>query len=354
MNAPEGLKAERDAAKALRKFLGDIPHVELKGIEEADRPDAGIDLLVDAAYANRPFRLAVEVKTNGEPRNMGAAALQAKRFIERAHSNAIPLVMAPFLSEQARAVCVDEGVGYLDFFGNARIASDRFYIERSVPGRPEPERRAVRSLFKPKAARILRVLFRSPGESWRVIDLAKAADVSVGLVSNIGTALRERGWSEQTPDGLRLIDPDALLDAWTEEYVRPKGEEHRLYTHLHGAALTDALVRLPQGHARIVLASFSAADWQAPYVRQATTYLYADESGLETLARELKTTSPSKGANLIVRVPDETGVLDDSVPVGNGLAATSPVQTYLDLMRAGERGREGAAHLRAALLEWNI
>ena len=102
----------------------------------------------------------------------------------------------------------------------------------------------------------------------------------------------------------------------------------------------------------MALASFSAAEWLAPFVRHATNYFYADELGLGALKSLLNLTGAPKGANIVIVVPDEDGVLDDAEPVANGLVATGPVQTYLDLMHAGDRGQEGAAHLRAQLLGW--
>jgi hypothetical protein len=103
---------------------------------------------------------------------------------------------------------------------------------------------------------------------------------------------------------------------------------------------------------RLALASFSAAEQYAPYVRQASTYFYADAIGADRLRSHLGLTVPEKGANVIVRIPDEDGVLFDAQAAGNDLMMTSPVQTYLDLMQAGERGEEGARHLRSQLLRW--
>lgn len=100
------------------------------------------------------------------------------------------------------------------------------------------------------------------------------------------------------------------------------------------------------------MSSFSASDWFAPYVRHSTRYFYADEEGLSKLVEGLDLTSPVRGANISVCVPDEYGVLDDAVSVADGLEATSPVQTYLDLMHTGERGQEGSEYLRANLLDW--
>jgi hypothetical protein len=101
-----------------------------------------------------------------------------------------------------------------------------------------------------------------------------------------------------------------------------------------------------------VLAGFSAADWLAPYVRQSTTYFYADEQGAEALKQALDLSPAAKGANCVIRIPEEDGVLEDHVEAGEGLRVTSPVQTYLDLLQLGERGREGAEHLRNQKLKW--
>ena len=350
------MNTERHAVRVLESLLREISQFDLYRIdrEAALAADARYDIIVNGSYAGRPIQLFIEVKSNGQPRVVRSAAHQLKRYLEHRNEKTVPVVMAPYLSEQAREACREEGVGYADFQGNAHIEFDAVYIDRQVAGRPEPERRALRSLFKPKSARILRSLLRKPGRGWRVAELAEAAQVSVGLVSMIGSALRERGWVEQGAEGLVLSDPDNLLDTWAEEYEQPKGDEVRLYTHVHGTSLTDRLRKRTPNAGRAILSSFSAAEWLAPYVRQGTTFFYADEDGLAALEQALDLKPAVKGANVHIRVPDEDGVLEDAVPVAEGLFATSPVQTYLDLVHAGERGREGAEHLRATLLKWNL
>ncbi len=346
---------ERRASEALRAFLGTIPRLSIADLSIADNREAldwPVNIIAETDFAGNPMRLLVEVKSNGQPRMAREAAYQLKRYIGRSAQQGVPMFMAPYLSEQSQAVCREEGVGYLDFEGNARIAFDSVFIERKVEGKPDPERRALRSLFKPKSARILRVLLNDPRRAWRVTELAEAAKVSIGLVSTIGSALRERDWADQSGQGMHLTDPSSLLDEWASNYAPPQGEEVRLYTHLHGKALAECLRGSESKEGRVVLASFSAADWYAPFVRQGTSYFYADEKGLATLQTLLDLSSPAKGANLVVRIPDEDGVLDDARVVAPGVVATSPVQTYLDLMISGDRGAEGASHLKDKLLGW--
>ena len=350
-----GMNVERQAAHVIEDFLGRLPQLDLKHIErerEAGYTDSPIDIVVEGCFAGKPLHLIVEVKSNGQPRSVRDAAHQLRRYRRNHYAHAIPIVMAPYLSPQAREACREENVGYLDFVGNALIAQDAIYIEREVPGRPEAERRALRSLYKPKSTRILRTLLREPDRRWRIAELADAAGVSVGHVSAVGVALRERGWAEQTGDGLTLVDPDTLLDSWSENYEPPRGEEYRCYTAFHGKLLADRLRGLALQGGKVALASFSAAEWLAPYVRHPNTFFYADEKGLATLNELLQLREAPKGANVIIIVPEEDGVLDDATKTGNDLVVTSRVQTYLDLMHAGDRGTEGAAELRHRLMGW--
>ena len=91
-------------------------------------------------------------------------------------------------------------------------------MDRRVSDKPITERREFKSLFTPKSAQVLRVLLRDPKRTWRVMDLAEAAKVSLGHVSNVRTALLDREWAQVVPEGLRLSSPDALLDAWKSSY----------------------------------------------------------------------------------------------------------------------------------------
>ena len=353
MKDPIGI--ERRAAEALEAFLGSIPQFAVGPMTLSGKPgeaDRGVDIVAETEFAGRPLRLVVEVKSNGQPRIAHQVAYQLKRYLDQTGQEGVPMFIAPYLSEQAQAACREEDIAYLDFQGNARLVVDTIFIERKVEGKPDPERRSLRTLFKPKSTRILRVLLNEPHRPWRVTELAEEAKVSLGLVSTIGTALREREWADQTEQGLRLVDPSGLLDEWARNYEQPRGEEVRLYTHLHGKALAERLRDLATEQGRVALASFSAADWYAPFVRQSTSYFYADEKGLGALQTILNLTAPTKGANIVVRVPDEDGVLDDARAVAPGVIATSPVQTYLDLMAGGERGVEGAEHLKDKLLRW--
>lgn len=349
-------EVERQAAEALRLLLGQVPAIKLLGVEhEASGPDQGVDIVAHIDVSGRRRALACKVKSTGQPRHVRMALLQLRNHVAQQAQDATPVFIAPYLSPEAQALCREQEVGFLDLEGNARLIFDSVFIERQVASKPVTERRELRSLFKPKSAQVLRVMLGNPGRTWRVTELAQAASVSLGHVSNVRTGLLNREWARVSDGGLFLSEPDALLDEWRDAYEPPAGKRLAFYTTLHGSAFEEAARQVLRSDGETGLAafaSFSAAHWLAPYGRTGTQYFYADETGLERLQSALKLSAISKGENAVVTLLKDAGVFRDAVEPAPGAICTGPVQTYLDLADAGERGREAADHLRRERLIW--
>lgn len=358
LNKVERMNIELQVTTHIKELLGKVPLVQSVKPRKQGINCGGhtLDLVFQVNVAGCEHLLVCEVKDRAQPQQVRAALLILREALRRDGRDMTPVFMAPYLSPQARALCVEYGVGYLDLAGNARIAFDGIFIEREVADKPKAVRREVKSLFKPKSARVLRVLLRQPHRAWRVADLADAAQVSLGHVSNVRRKLIAEEWGEDSGSGLFLLKPDALLDAWRNAYEPPAGERREYYTTLHGEAF-DAAVRgafgATPGQGRILLASFSAGRWMAPYLRSGTQYFYADASGLALLVSFLNLVRTGKGGNVVVTVPTDDGVLQDAMHPAPGVVCTSPVQTYLDLCTLGERGVEAADILRREKLAWS-
>ena len=106
--------------------------------------------------------------------------MRLKTIAARSNPPAIPVFIAPFLTESTRDLCFQQGVSCLDFEGNARMAFDSVYLEIANPHRPSSPRREYRSLFKGRSAKVLRVLLSSPDRSWKLTELAHDSSVSIG------------------------------------------------------------------------------------------------------------------------------------------------------------------------------
>lgn len=313
------------------------------------------DFLLRLRLSGLPYTLAVEITHNGQPRIVRMAALQLRACLANLDLEAVPVLIAPYLSEAAQDICVEAGIGYLDLVGNARLQFGNVYMDAFVEKKPKSEHRLLKSMFSPKAARILRVMLRNPQRRWRLVQLAQAADVSLGHSSNVRKALIDREWATALSDGVALTEPDALLDSWRENYRRPPGRQMAFYTHLHGGALECALhgaLAVQPHRGQVMLRSFSAAHWLAPYARTSTSYFYADEQGAERLQATLRLSHAHKGQNVSIHVVGDDDVFLDGIEPVSGIVCTGKVQTYLDLSVSGDRGREAAEHLRGELLQW--
>jgi hypothetical protein len=343
--------------QSLLELLAQVPAI--RGVEPvlSRAWDAsGIDALVGLQLEERLQPLACAVLANGQPRHVRLALWELTHAIQRDCPDAIPLLIAPFLSPASQALCKEHKVAFLDQQGNARLVFDGVFIERVAAGKPASVRRDLKSLFTPKAAQVLRLLLRDPWRPWRVTELAGKAEVSLGQVSNVRRGLLDREWATVTEEGLALKDPDALLDEWSEAYAGLGGKKNSYYTTLHGKGLEDAFLELfrdQRDRPGVLLASFTAAKWLAPYGRIATHNLLSQPAELEHLHKTLALQPAVNGANVVVTMPDHEGVFLDAVHPSPGIVCTSPVQTFLDLSAAGERGKEAAEHLRGKLLRWS-
>lgn len=351
----KGFEMERQAAEAVRHLLEDIPWISrLDVMPEIASADRGIDIVARFDIAGQSRTLFCEVKADGQPRHVRNGINQLHAFAAAPVNGDALMLIAPYLSEEARRICVDAQVGYLDFEGNCRLVLEGVYIDRAVPTRPAAAKRDLRSLFKPKSAQVLRVLLRTPERAWKVVELADEAGVSVGHVSNVRNALADREWATLGPDGLRLTAAADLLDEWRDQYEPPPGHRQTYYTPLHGAALDTALREvMAKREGRMMLGVFSAAKWIAPFARQATAHVYVDAEGKAALLEALDLSPTASGGNLVVAELEDDGLFRDHWVIADDLVTTSPAQTYLDLYPLGERGREAAEFLRQAVLPWS-
>ena len=356
---------ETNTMNAVRDLLDRVPRLEVSSIrhERLLGSDQRIDGWIEFEHDDGAYALIIDVESSGAPRFVRSAVYQLQSYLGYARQSGhgepgrrlIPMIVSPYLSPESRSICSDHDVAFLDLFGNAHLAFDSVYIDRAVAERPKTETRALRSMFTPKAAAILRVLLREPERAWLVADLAEAAKASLGHVSNVRKALYEREWIEKGDNGIILVQPAALLTTWREEYRRQAGQRISRYTLFHGDQLTKRLsgkLNAEPQFPRAIFATNSAAQWIAPFSRDGTLSFYADESGALMLEETLMLTHAAKGANVILHIPKDKGLFVDAVQPAPGVFCASPIVTYLDLWNGNDRDREAADHLASECFPW--
>lgn len=241
-------------------------------------------------------------------------------------------------------------MGYADLAGNARLSFGQVFIQMRVADNPFYEKRTVKSIFTPKAARVLRHLLQGPLQVWKVKDLASAAGVSLGHVSSVRQQLLDQEWAVEESPGIRITRPEAVLDSWAASDRWKERTETREYSLL----LRDPLEIATQTHSLLGSQPHAFTQWLAAGLRHphsstpvTTVYVaqFPDEQTLKTklLARRVET-----GGSLRLVMPSDAGVMAPLQTV-HGLPLAPDVQLYLDLLGAGLRGEEAAQELR----QWN-
>ena len=333
------MKKEETYRDALVACLLRIPSVTVEAIA-AEEAEQGRYLRVQVGSPGRASRvLMCAFKDSGQPRWARQAINQLSE--DRSDPNSYCVFIAPYISPQVAELCARAGVGFVDLAGNCRLSFDGVYIEREGRPNPKPQRRELRSLFAPKATRVLRVLLSRPSQKWKTQPLADEADVSVGQVANLKKRLLDREWIEATRDGLYLKEPEALLIEWAENYD-PSKNRPRAYYSLKGSAEieSDIAEQCDRAGLRYALTAFSGAARLAPAVRYQRVSAFVES--VDNVASSLDFKEVESGANVSLLTPYDEGVFYNSQEI-DGVCIASPVQRYLDLTSIKGRGEEGAA-----------
>lgn len=338
------------AEEALRSCLGEVPFLTIESLRPAPAGEEGgqPDYIAELENAGERSRLVVEAKANGQPRFARSAAQQLRRYLG---DEEYGVLIAPYVSERSASILSEEGIGFVDLAGNCHLCFDRVYIRREGRENPFSESRELKSLFAPKASRVLRPLLKSPRRPWKTQELSEEVGVSLGHVSNVRKGLLDQEWAVETPQGVRLTGPESLLREWAREYDPEKNQRHLFYSFDEreevekklGQACTDRDVR----H---VLTAFSGAERVAPHVRHEQASAFVEAGRIEEVADLLSLKPVDSGPTVELIEPYDEGVFYGRSEE-NGVAVAHPVQLYLDLSHRPDRGQEAAEFLLEKTLQ---
>jgi hypothetical protein len=338
---PQAATALKECLEAIPKAIVTIKQDVLLG--SSLRPD----FVAEVTVAGRHTALIAELKKTGEPQVARNAINQINTYRRSLSSTkAGGIFIAPYISEAAAKLCRDEEIGYLDLAGNCHIAFNGVYIH--IEGKPNPaaQSRSLRSLYQPKAERVLRVLLTRPSQTWRIQALANEAEVSVGQAFKVKELLLAKEWLEEAEQGVFLTKPRELLAGWAEHYRFNKHQAAQFYTLLNIEEFAQLLsVGCQQRSISCAFTSFAAAAQYAPYAtyRRTTAYVHHELPEVQELLRlkPLQLDPVESGADVTLLSPYDDGVFY-GVRQQQNISLVSPIQTYLDLQNTGGRGQEAA------------
>src|SRR5688572_27886116 len=353
---------EKALGKQIQGLLREIPWIQ--GLSVSDNPapfHRAFDWQVAFKVPTGP-RVELWIDCRAEPRPAHFPYVNVEREFDEQRTKLIRVRVfaAPHLSPRMREICESHGWSWYDLAGNCRSrVPGVIHLERTGNAPVHQRRKPVANLGTPEAGRVIRALLapenaNRPVWTQRAMQQETHPHVSLGLVNKVARHLREEAFVEEAPNGIRLRDPLKLLFAWRDAYRFDRHERRAYFTLLKGKELRSALASLGSqtgGHA--AYAAFSAADFQAPHVRQPKTWLYVRGKETPRVERLVEAKPVDSGENLVVLIPDDDGVFylaDDNRTGETRMACTNAVQTYIDLWHCGGRGEEAAE----ALLEQRL
>jgi hypothetical protein len=291
-------------------------------------------------------KLALEVTSLGQPREI-RGAMSRLEAIRKELPDLYPVASSSYISPQSAALLKRNGFGYLDLSGNCYLSFGSVLIQKEGKPNVRPSTRPLKALFAPRATRVVRALLVEPQHVWRLEELAKTADVSLGHAHNVVKRLDQLSWVERGEhQRIQLTHPGDLLDGWVdsysykfnrmEAYFSPERVTRKLVGELARAAHAD--------NRRYAFTLHSGAALVAPNVRLPAIHCYL-EGNPEPVARALGLRPGESEGNVHLMAPYDEGVFHALIEKG-GLPVVSMPQLYADLYHYERRGREQAAHLR--------
>ena len=338
------MKIQDDLLGQLVKTLANIPELKIQKSKTK----------LQVKHGSQNWSLPFKTIPNATPATVRGIAAQFKLELQNL-DHTYGVMFAPWFSLTSQDILEQLGLGFIDDYGNVRLAFGTTFIRLNATSTPKPETRALKSVFTPASARVLHTLMANPNRTWRLKELSELANVSLGQVHKVIQALLERELAVQHGTGraldMQLSNPQKLLQDWKNHYL-PTGTRQGFYTLLHSEKLQHAIQKTfeslePAEH--LTLAGLSAAKYLAPYARTSTTHFYANLTALEKLKLKLELQPVTRGENVIVQLEPDESIFRHAIQTQN-LFVTNPVQTYLDLYQLGERAQEAAEHLNTHVI----
>src|SRR6266480_1017491 len=322
----------RQVAQRLRELLPKAKAWE----ESADAKIAGqsADLVMKFRLAGQEHTMVVEISSLGQPRQIRAAVTRLAE-IRRDLAGAYPVAAAVYIGPQSARILKGHNLGYVDLSGNCYLALENVLVEKEGKRNLRASTRPLRSLV-------------APARAWRLEELARAAEVSLGHAHNVVKRLEELAWVERDADAkIRLGKPADLLESWCESYTYRTNE---ISSYVAPERVTRAfmseIARVATAEGRRYAFTLNAGvSLVAPSLRVPVVHCYLEGDPTPIAAAlGLRATAEADGA-VHVLAPYDPGVFYGALEKG-GLKVVCLPQLYADLLHHERRGRDQAEHLR--------
>ncbi len=269
--------------------------------------------------------------------------------MSRNSSDPIPLIVAPYLGEDARLLCREHNLLYLDLSGNVWIAHRLMVIEKEVAASKYDLESGNRSPFADRASLILRDLLKRGAVPAGVREIASSAEVSPGYASKILRAAEASHYVVRDESlRYRIKNHRELLGDWSASYNWRRNDMESFFlmpgrSGSVGDLLRDALPR--QGPWALSL--HAGNNLIEPFAQNDVWHIYAGDQEIAHHLKsrlELKPVSKNSGNVVLMKPYYRESIFKDAREI-QGFRIVSDLQLYLDLKHYPIRGVEAASQI---------
>jgi hypothetical protein len=345
----DGAQLEATALQLLRSVPGVVAVDTEFPVGDGRRVDGIIQ------FSDRRLAVVFEVKRHANAAAAWQLIDQARQLGREAYRY---ILIAGDTTAGARALLTEHGIGLIDGLGNAHIELPGLLLHTERGGRKTGA--AVRTAaprLTGKAGVVAQALLLEPQRTWKVADVARTAQVSVGLAHRVLARLEAENVLASEGSGpqrvRRVLNPTVLLDLWAEETAaeRPHRTLAYVVARTPEARLKDVAANIGFMGEDYAVTGAAAATLLAPFVTAIPTLEVWLPSRLSTedLLRAARAEQADEGANVVLlQAKGDTGLAFTRQHGDVWIA--NVFRLYADLRRDPRRGREQADHLREELI----
>jgi len=315
----------------------------------------GIDGVVRMSWQKKSFRFAAEYKQRSNAKTIEAAIEHVRE--QSREMGLLPLVVVPYLDEQALASLESKSVSGIDLCGNGLVVvPGEWYVRRSGSPNPFQAEGVIKNVYRKSSSVVARLFLARPQfESVQdALDELGRRDgrVTLSTVSKVCKRLEEDLIIERKRKGmtrLRLIQPEKLLDRLAASYS-PPNVATRLSGKLNGiepAEFREQLDKWAMKTGNLVsLTGTSSVEAYAVMARSGVEEYYCSDVAGALRVLKGKFQPAERFATVsFVETRDEEVYFDRRTNL-----IASPVQAFLELSAGDKRDRETAEDVRRVIL----
>ncbi|MCX6378957.1 MAG: hypothetical protein NT023_05690 [Armatimonadetes bacterium] len=348
---------ETEFSRRLQQGEVQFPPAQIRLIDAKEKGTCGgADGVLEIAWQGESPRFVYEYRASSTPKAVETAMLQVQRYARQL--NLLPLVITPYLSEQALRLLEAEEVSGIDLSGNGILNAPGLAVWRS--GRPNrfKESQPLRNVYRGNISLLTRAfLLQNEFSSLaalrafvlqRLLLPSGATAESLltkGTVSKVVQVLDAEKIVLRDKESVRLTSPQRLLEGLRTSAVRPRGRGILGKTPLSAEEVWN---RLNARGIRAVVTGEGSAGRYRVLSGMDKLALYVDH--LEEVVDLLEVKETRVFPNLQLIEENSDVVYFDTRQEGL-VRWASPIQAWLELSLGGPREREAAQSLETALLE---